>query len=1009
MPRESTTYRSAKTTALVGVSLLVALCVLATPAHALDLGGQNVPKDHIIVYLFYGHSNMSGRQGVTSETTTTHPRCWNYHITDYSGSGRGWELAHPRLHNDYSPGDNKEGPGMAFLKKMADLHPDYYFGILQNAWGGGTVKYDIGYGARLWKGQPKYNNLINAANTIKNDVTIGGVVLMLGHIETENRSACETFSDDVKTLMTNIRNDLGMPNLPLIMDTVYWGATDRGQYEDIMNSQKQLIPGKVGHAAINTHEGPYQDNRHFTRASIDQWGRITAQMFTDNGWFPYADPDSVTIDSFSASPTSIASGQSATLSWQTSNAASVTLNGQGVSADGSQSVNPTATTTYTLTAQGTNGPVSSTLTVNVVQLPGLVSDFTVDSSNEYEWATLQAGVEAYTDRTYTFGTAPSAYAGLDFLKTANDDSSSTAGTLISFTVTQDATVYVNYYDGHAGTPSWLSSWADTGDDLILQANGSPYTMSLYAKTFTPGQTVSLGGNQYGGPTYNVVIQAGIAAPSVTVDSFSASPSAIQEGDSTTLTWQTSNATSVSLDGQGVGADGSQTVSPNATTTYTLTAQGQGGPLTATVTVTVTAASLPSLVSGFSVDGGSQYEWTTLSQGIEAYTDRSYVLDPVPSAYVGLDFLKTANDDRNSTAAAQITFQVTADATVLVDYCDNAGTTPSWLSGWTDTGDEVVLQANGTGYPMSLYAKSFSSGSTVTLGGNDYNGPTYNVIVMAGGVTPPPDVTIDSFAAGASTIAEGDSTTLSWQTSNATSVTLDGQSVNADGSQTVSPPTTTTYTLSAAGQGGPVSQSVTVTVTPATQPSITILSPAGGDVWYVGTSPRVRWTTSLVDNVEILYTTDGGSAWTYITPGVVNTQPDWGELGWTVPDEPSTNCVIYMESYMGGGAVAESGVFEIRVVYDADGDGMDDGWEEDYFGDAPTHVGDIDSDGDGLTDYEEFMGGYDPTVVDADANVESAVAFSCHPAHPTAGALAVALLCLLFMAALRPAMKVRIPS
>ncbi|HJT70369.1 MAG TPA: hypothetical protein VJ731_09240, partial [Terriglobales bacterium] len=71
-------------------------------------------------------------------------------------------------------------------------------------------------------------------------------------------------------------------------------------------------------------------------------------------------------------------------------------------------------------------------------------------------------------------------------------------------------------------------------------------------------------------------------------SLTASPDTVDKGQSTTLTWQTSNATDVSID-NGVGsvqASGSQQVSPTDSTTYTLTAKGEGGSQTATARVTV---------------------------------------------------------------------------------------------------------------------------------------------------------------------------------------------------------------------------------------------------------------------------------------------------------------------------------------------------------------------------------------------------------------------------------------
>jgi peptidoglycan-associated lipoprotein len=78
------------------------------------------------------------------------------------------------------------------------------------------------------------------------------------------------------------------------------------------------------------------------------------------------------------------------------------------------------------------------------------------------------------------------------------------------------------------------------------------------------------------------------APASPTAAISVSPDTIQTGQSATLTWQTSNATDVSIDGIGaVQASGSQQVSPADSITYHLTAKGSGGSQDATTRLTVT--------------------------------------------------------------------------------------------------------------------------------------------------------------------------------------------------------------------------------------------------------------------------------------------------------------------------------------------------------------------------------------------------------------------------------------
>ena len=84
-------------------------------------------------------------------------------------------------------------------------------------------------------------------------------------------------------------------------------------------------------------------------------------------------------------------------------------------------------------------------------------------------------------------------------------------------------------------------------------------------------------------------------PAPAVTQFTAEPSTIQRGQSSTLRWEVSgDITSVSID-QSLGAvqnTGNRRVFPQDSTTYTLTASGSGGTSTATVTVTVSTPPPP---------------------------------------------------------------------------------------------------------------------------------------------------------------------------------------------------------------------------------------------------------------------------------------------------------------------------------------------------------------------------------------------------------------------------------
>ncbi len=85
------------------------------------------------------------------------------------------------------------------------------------------------------------------------------------------------------------------------------------------------------------------------------------------------------------------------------------------------------------------------------------------------------------------------------------------------------------------------------------------------------------------------------APPVQILSFSASASQIEQGQSTTLKWETANASEVTIDNgiDRVDANGQTTVRPASNTTYTLTARGNAGTQQRTLNILVeTKAAAP---------------------------------------------------------------------------------------------------------------------------------------------------------------------------------------------------------------------------------------------------------------------------------------------------------------------------------------------------------------------------------------------------------------------------------
>ncbi len=125
-----------------------------------------------------------------------------------------------------------------------------------------------------------------------------------------------------------------------------------------------------------------------------------------------------------------------------------------------------------------------------------ISNITNANGRIYVLDTLSTGKLQYIDRNYTFTNVPSLYKDIKYIKTANDDKTSTGNSFLEFDVNCDVTIYVAHNDRISPKPSWLLTFTDTGDDL--SAEKTPLPFSIYARRFSTGHII-LGGN-YGNST-----------------------------------------------------------------------------------------------------------------------------------------------------------------------------------------------------------------------------------------------------------------------------------------------------------------------------------------------------------------------------------------------------------------------------------------------------------------------------------------------------------------------------
>ena len=172
------------------------------------------------------------------------------------------------------------------------------------------------------------------------------------------------------------------------------------------------------------------------------------------------------------------------------------------------------------------------------------------------------------------------------------------------------------------------------------------------------------------------------APTAPTASLSANPNTLDKGQSTTLTWQTTNADTVTIDGVGaVEASGSKQVTPADSTTYHLVAKGAGGTQEATARVTVNAPPPPPPPAA-------------------SLTDEQMFAQNVKDIYFDYDKADIRGDSQASIQGdAQFLQQHTNMNVTIEGHCDERGSTEYNLALGTNRADAVknaLVQAGVSG-------------------------------------------------------------------------------------------------------------------------------------------------------------------------------------------------------------------------------------------------------------------------------------------------------------------------
>jgi hypothetical protein len=261
----------------------------------ITLGTNVVPMEHAVAFIHIGHSNMAGRATVPAGSrayhfTETDPHAWMYHVAANGGGGMPGPPAlaiEPKTAGDM-PGN--AGPGTSLVKQAAALAPNTYFISLGYA-------VPSAYCSQFVPGALYYDKLMAAPLAIKGKVTFGAIFIYLGITERadeDGHTAADTanFPNCINTLVTAIRKDLGVPDLPLIENNYEVEGTGEflvgGTVYNGIFPQIQKIPTTVTNSVLIPCDGlGMEDDHHFNLDGQKTWAQRALAMMQTKGWFPW--------------------------------------------------------------------------------------------------------------------------------------------------------------------------------------------------------------------------------------------------------------------------------------------------------------------------------------------------------------------------------------------------------------------------------------------------------------------------------------------------------------------------------------------------------------------------------------------------------------------------------------------------------------------------------------------------------------------------------------------------
>lgn len=238
-----------------------------------NAGSASTADPNFWVFLLIGQSNMEGQPKPTAEDAMTDPRV---KVLGYDScpniprAYNAWYKATPPLHSCYAG----VGPGDYFGKTLAEAFPEATIGLVPVAISGVDIDFfrkDVVSARRSefkippdnhWAGA--YEWVLERARLAQQTGVIRGIIFHQGESDTGQT----VWVDKVKGMVTDLRADLGLGDVPFLAgEVLYTGCCS--SHNPIINQ----LPAQISNTFVISADGlAGQDEAHFDLAGQRELG-----------------------------------------------------------------------------------------------------------------------------------------------------------------------------------------------------------------------------------------------------------------------------------------------------------------------------------------------------------------------------------------------------------------------------------------------------------------------------------------------------------------------------------------------------------------------------------------------------------------------------------------------------------------------------------------------------------------------------------------------------------------